>query len=208
MSKTKPLGCPDERREEGMSIEDPQARYRQLADLLIEAIQRGEFAPGSEFPSEAELSQTYGLSQTTIRDARRLLRVQGYIRVTQGRKAIVRELPVIERDAALRFRIRAEAGARGAYEAELARAGLKSSVDQPDVGLDVPPAEVAELLGIPEGDTALTRARRMYAMKPDDPQRYPVQLATSWLPKDITEGTPIGELDTGPGGTYSRLEEL
>lgn len=34
-----------------------------------------------------------------------------------------------------------------------------------------------------------------------------VQLATSRLPRTVTEGTLIEEVNTGPGGSYARLEE-
>ena len=37
---------------------------------------------------------------------------------------------------------------------------------------------------------------------------WPVQVATSWIPADLANGTPIAERDTGPGGTYSRLADL
>jgi len=33
---------------------------------------------------------------------------------------------------------------------------------------------------------------------------HPVQLATSRLPRSLTEGTPIESKNTGPGGTYAR----
>jgi GntR family transcriptional regulator len=36
----------------------------------------------------------------------------------------------------------------------------------------------------------------------------PVQLATSYLPMDVAAGTQLVEVDTGPGGTYSRLVDL
>jgi len=36
----------------------------------------------------------------------------------------------------------------------------------------------------------------------------PVQLATSYIPAGLAEGTPIAEPDPGPGGIYSRLAEL
>jgi GntR family transcriptional regulator len=36
----------------------------------------------------------------------------------------------------------------------------------------------------------------------------PVQLATSYVPWSIAEGTQLEQTDTGPGGTYSRLAEL
>ena len=37
---------------------------------------------------------------------------------------------------------------------------------------------------------------------------WPVQVATSWIPAVIADGTPIAEPDTGPGGIYSRLADL
>ena len=36
----------------------------------------------------------------------------------------------------------------------------------------------------------------------------PLQLAVSYLPLDIANGTALTEADTGPGGTYSRLADL
>ena len=36
----------------------------------------------------------------------------------------------------------------------------------------------------------------------------PVQLATSYLPLRLVEGTQVEQVNTGPGGTYARLEEL
>jgi GntR family transcriptional regulator len=35
-----------------------------------------------------------------------------------------------------------------------------------------------------------------------------VQLATSYVPWSIADGTQLEKTDTGPGGTYSRLAEL
>jgi GntR family transcriptional regulator len=35
----------------------------------------------------------------------------------------------------------------------------------------------------------------------------PIEVAISYLPLSITEGTPIVEVNTGPGGIYARLED-
>ena len=35
----------------------------------------------------------------------------------------------------------------------------------------------------------------------------PMELATSYIPWELAEGTPITEANTGPGGIYARLEE-
>jgi len=70
-----------------------------------------------------------------------------------------------------------------------------------EVRVEPAPDAVAEALKIQPGTEVLVRARVMYA---DD---EPVQLATSYLPRDLTRGTPIEGKDTGPGGIYARLEE-
>lgn len=60
--------------------------------------------------------------------------------------------------------------------------------------------DIAAQLGIAPGASVLVRERTMYA---DD---APVQLATSYLPADLT--TPaMAERDTGPGGLYALIED-
>jgi GntR family transcriptional regulator len=184
-----------------VTIETPQARYRQLADLLRAGIERGEYAPGSTLPSESELATRYGVDRRTVNRALLSLRAEGLVRVIRGRGTIVRELPVLRRDAATRQRIRESASARGAFQAELDRLGLAARSDV-EVAEESVPAEIAALLAIDPGTKALTRRRRMYA------NDVPIQLATSWLPLDIAAGTQLAETDTGPGGAYSRLAEL
>lgn len=72
----------------------PQARYRQVAARLREAIQRGEYAPGQALPSQPELARRFGLNQTSINRAIALLGHEGLVRVEQGRGAFVQERPV------------------------------------------------------------------------------------------------------------------
>ena len=43
--------------------------YRQLARILREQIQAGELHPGAALPSEAALSQTFGVGRDAVRDA-------------------------------------------------------------------------------------------------------------------------------------------
>lgn len=52
-----------------------------------------------------------------------------------------------------------------------------------------------------EGETCVRRRRYLLDGKP-------VQLATSYLPMSIVGDTAITEEDTGPGGTYARLDEI
>ena len=39
------------------------------------------------------------------------------------------------------------------------------------------------------------------------PDAQPVELAASYVPASIAKGTPIEDVDTGPGGIYARIED-
>jgi GntR family transcriptional regulator len=186
-----------------MPIESPRPQYRQLADLIRIAIERGEYPAGSELPPEDQLASRHGVSRATVNRAVLILRGDGAVRVIRGKGTVVRELPVLRREAAARQRAEAREadGARGAFQGELARLGLTAR-SEADVSVGVPPADVAALLAIEPGGTVVIRRRRMYA------NDVPVQLATSFLAFGIAADTRLAEADPGPGGIYSRLAEL
>lgn len=188
-----------------MSLDEPRSRFRQVADQLREGIEQGEFPRGSMLPSEPELAARYGVTRPTINRAVAILRIEGLVRVERGRGTIVREIPLIRRASVSRYsrEARERAGGRGAFDTEIRALGMTPRSDV-DVARVTPPADVAQALGLPEGGEANTivRRRRMYA---DD---IPVQLAPSYIPADIAEGTPLAEADSGPGGIISRFAEL
>jgi GntR family transcriptional regulator len=185
-------------------IERPPSQYRQLADLLRERILRGDYAPGSTFPSEPELAAEHGLSRPTVNRALLVLRGEGLIRVERGRGTIVRSVPIIPRYATTRYarENRESEDARGAFEAEISRLGFTPRSDLVQVGQVRPPADVATALVLADDEPTLIRKRHMYAAD------TPVQLATSYIPWSIAKNTQLEQTDTGPGGTYSRLAEL
>lgn len=59
----------------------PVPKYRQLAQILRERIERGEFdeVPDQKVPSEASLMKDYGLARNTVRQAMGVLRDWGMI---------------------------------------------------------------------------------------------------------------------------------
>ena len=65
--------------------------YRQLARILREQIQAGELSPGTALPSEASLSQTFGVGRDAVRDALASLRTEGLVVTTRGIGTFVRE---------------------------------------------------------------------------------------------------------------------
>lgn len=187
-----------------MPLESPVPRYRQIAGLLRGAIERGDYAPGSVLPAEPELAALYGVSRPTVNRAVLTLRGEGLVRVERGRGTIVREIPVIRRAAASRYgrAAREHAGGRGAFDSEIRGLGMTPRSDV-EVSRVTPPPAVARALGLPEGEpNVIMRKRRMYA------NDVPVQLAPSYIPFAIADGTALAEADSGPGGIISRFAEL
>lgn len=180
--------------------------YHEVAAELRQLIDAGEF-PSWELAPQKDMAARLGVSEPQYRDALVPLRVEGTVRSRRGRPTTIRRVPVMDRDAQQRFRQREAGNARGAFEAELNRMGFDYYGD-PDAAVieerDAPDEGVKALLG----DRVLVRPRRMFAVDRDGGKRWPIQIAPSYLPVDITAGTQLGQLDTGPGGTYSRLAEL
>jgi GntR family transcriptional regulator, transcriptional repressor for pyruvate dehydrogenase complex len=56
-----------------------------LADDLRERILRGDFAEGTALPPERELVTQTRMSRTTVREALRILEVQGFVQIKTGR---------------------------------------------------------------------------------------------------------------------------
>lgn len=179
-----------------------RAVYRQIADHLRADMCAGRLAPGDRLPSERELSEQYGTARMTARAALSILRVEGLIEVEHGRGAFVRRRPPIRRLAHDRFARRHREAGRAAFLAEAETEGWQPTVEVLDVGPAPAPAEIAERLGVDVDAPVLQRKRRYLA------DGQPVEVATSWLPLELVEGTRIVEVDTGPGGVYARLEEL
>lgn len=64
-----------------------------------------------------------------------------------------------------------------------------------------PAADFADVLGTDPAEEITVRDRVMRA------DGQPVQLATSRLPRNVTRGTVLETVETGPGGAHARLEE-
>lgn len=175
--------------------------YRQIADQLRNAITRGEFTPGAKLPSERVLMDRYQTSRVTVRQAIAVLGAEGLIDVEHGRGVFVRSRPPLRRLGRERLGRREREAGKGAFLSDAMAAGREASAEV-EVARGVAPPEVAERLHLSQGDQVLIRRRRMLA------DGQPVQLATSYLPLQLVEGTQIEQADTGTGGTYARLEEL
>jgi GntR family transcriptional regulator len=152
-------------------------------------------------PSEQELINRHGVARGTVRDAMDLLRAEGLVRTEHGRGSFVRDRPPVRRLAHDRFARRHRDRGRAAYLAELEAEGRKPEVQVLEIGRAKAPDEVAVWLQLAIGADVLVRRRRYLA------DGEPMELATSYIPWELAEGTAIAEGNTGPGGIYARLEE-
>lgn len=174
--------------------------FRQVASDIREKITAGHYAAGEQLPSERELVETYDVSRPTIRDAIAQLRTEGLVTSEHGRGVFVRPPASIQRIARSRLTREARERNRGAFLADAAARGFTPSTSV-KIRFEQADERTASHLAIDEGAEITVRDRVMRA------DGLVVQLAVSRLPRDLTRGTAIEQVNTGPGGAYARLEE-
>lgn len=101
-----------------------RAVFRQIADQLREAIDKGRFKEGAKLPSESELVEHYGVSRMTVRNALSVLQGEGLVHSEHGKGVFVRPRPPVRRLASDRFARRHREQGKSAFtvEAEAAEA--------------------------------------------------------------------------------------
>ncbi|MEU4969922.1 GntR family transcriptional regulator [Streptomyces smyrnaeus] len=91
---------------------------------------------------------------------------------------------------------------RDTWGAETAAKGRRGSQRIVHAGVVTAPADVAELLEVPEGGEVVVRRRIMYL---DD---QPCELTDTYYPVKIARGTRLAETAKIPGGAVTLLAEL
>lgn len=66
-------------------------KYIQISSDIIRRIRTGKLSPGMKVPSENEIIEEYGVSNTTARKALQYIELQGYVRRQKGRGTFVIE---------------------------------------------------------------------------------------------------------------------
>ncbi|MFE9242783.1 GntR family transcriptional regulator [Nocardiopsis sp. NPDC006938] len=181
---------------------------RRIADRLRSAIHDGDLLPGDRLPSERDLAQEYGTARNTAREALRILAEEGLVDRRHGSGVFVRERRRTLRFGAERYsrRLREETGL-SPYRAELAKQGLVPRVDCVSIERVVPPADVAERLGLTDEATDVVRRENWYYAS-DGTTEHPVQVGVTFVPWAIAEGTPLAtSANLGKGSLYARFED-
>ena len=126
--------------------QSPLPLYAQLAEALRERIQRGEYAPGQQLPTERDLMGVYQVSRNTVRQAIELLIKEGLILRRHGFGTYVSGL-------AQTFHYKLDAF----YENVdlLRRSGYEAAVQHLAVGRMTAPPRIQETLQLAAGDEVL-----------------------------------------------------
>ncbi|MCO7274460.1 MULTISPECIES: GntR family transcriptional regulator [Cellulosimicrobium] len=144
--------------------------YIQLANILREKIEGGEWAVNHKIPSENELNQTYGISRMTARQVLAQLANEGLIFRVQGKGTFVAPRKISTRSPAY----------KGIRE-QLEQMGYATSTQLLGMELGTPPSNVARTLGLPSGAHAYT-VRRLRLVEDE-----PISLHTSYIPQALAE---------------------
>jgi GntR family transcriptional regulator len=162
--------------------------YRQIKDLMIQALEAGEWRPGQLIPSEQELAARFNVSQGTVRKAvdelaadNLLVRKQGkgtYVASHNDPRALFRFLRLVPMDGDL------APPESVPLDCWRAKAGQEAS----------------RMLGIKPGDPIIIVRRLLrFATKP-------VVVDEIYLPGEIFQGLTLEVLQSWSGSLYSLFE--
>ncbi|MFF7214314.1 GntR family transcriptional regulator [Streptomyces sp. NPDC008238] len=171
-----------------MAYEVAAPKYVRLAQTIQGRIEDGTYPPGSLVPSENQLVQAFGMSRPTVVRALELLKRDGWLESRQGFGTIVRGRPEVVEQRDRR--------GREALERDESRIpGRLVEVGEVQV-----PRRVASLLGLPQGAKALVR--RLLVEEDGEP----VELASSYFPAGLVEGTELGSSELLTESPRAHLE--
>lgn len=162
--------------------------YQEIADDLSEQIVNGVLTPGQRIPSRSELKTLYGASDQTVDRAVRILKTGGLVEGQFGRGVFVRERTVL---GALDRTPAAHPADASPFAADILAKGMKPNWEASSLTASASP-RIAARLGIAPGEPVMCTEYEYTA------DRQPVQLATSWEPLAVTEGTDVLFPERGP----------
>lgn len=136
---------------------EPRRLYRQVAEQIRILIETGELKAGAKLPAERELSERFGVSRPTVREALIVLEVEGYLQIRMGSGVYINRKPQPMTDAVpvddsdgpfeiLEARLLIESGiaeeaARRATPASIAR--IDDTLARMEAGLEKPQLALA-----------------------------------------------------------------
>jgi GntR family transcriptional regulator len=162
--------------------------YRQIRNLIVQALEQGEWQPGQVIPSEQELAVRFGVSQGTVRKAVDELAAENLLVRRQGKGTFVSSHQ--DPHAVFRFlRLKAVNGGP-VLPKSMPLECLRGKAGQ----------EAARNLGIAAGSPIII-VRRLLKL-----EGKPVVIDEMYLPGEVFQGLSIEQLKDWHGSLYSLFE--
>lgn len=165
-------------------------KYFQLANILREQIQNGEFEPQDAIPSERHLEYQYNLSRPTIRQAIDLLERQGYLYRIHGKGTFVSP-PKLQKGIL----------ELTSFSEDMRKRGLEPGQQILDFEYVTPSTKIAQQLGLNDPDAKVLRIRRIRLGNEE-----PIGLQDSYLALDSAYTITREEIEQR-GSIYAILQD-
>lgn len=170
--------------------------HRELAGVLREAIQNGDYPAGGTLPKQDEIANAYGVNIKTVRQAVGLLEAEGLVTSVRRRGTVVRPRPAMKRlgperyaKSKWKFGLVAFGADREASGRDWRPGDQTNTVRQ--VAADT---EVGEALSLQVGTLVFERARLVKE------GGIPTHTLTSYYRVEDIQGTPLADPRPGPAG--------
>src|SRR6266700_3609121 len=150
--------------------------YYQVQHTITQRISRGEYPPGSQLPSESELSRELGVSRVTVREALRVLAQENLLVKAQGRGTFVAENANISQPA------RTFTGFLEDLYDQLERVSVKHI----EITRTAVTEELRSILAIPEADKEVVRIKRTRHVD-DEPYAFTINVLPLRIGKHLNE---------------------
>lgn len=163
--------------------------YRQIKDLLVQSLERGEWKPGELIPSEIDLAARFQVSQGTVRKAVDELAAEHLLLRRQGKGTFV----ATHHEARVRYRF-----LRLAPDEELEGGRAESRILE--CRRTRASAEIARALELRAGETVVT-IRRQLSMN-----NRPTVIDDIWLPGSLFRSLTFELLSANKAPLYGLFE--
>jgi len=175
--------------------------YQQVADSIRAKIRAGEFAPGSQLPTEKALLEEFEVARATVRQGLTVLVNEGLIVPSRPRGYFVRERELSYYRPQSEWRPQPASPEMDRWMSDQTTLGRKPS-QEITVEIINPPTKVANRLDL-EPDALVAARRRVRYLDGE-----PFNINDSYYPYELVQGTEIVNPADVARGTNKALAEL
>lgn len=170
-------------------------KYLRIADALRTEIQARELGSGAKLPAETSLTERFGVSLPTLRQAVSVLRAEGLVESRHGIGTFVKDTRRWQRRSRNRY-------GRARDDEKLLTADLEHDIVF--AGREPVRADIAEAMDIDDGTEVIVRRRNLH----DKVTGRLEEIGASYIPAEIGAGTYIEEPQVVPKALFLCIEEL